>query len=304
MYETTREVVAGLRMNGIDSRMIDIPSANKLFPQGYPQTLDRGAPIADMDWACEADVIVNHSGYDGTPLQKTDQPIVHVAHGRPRSTFLGEKNGGTPVYSYHYRQNGDPRWKAVVTFWPEHVKYLEVMLPDKPIHHVQAPVDLSAWTPSPTDYDFHGKGGAINVVCTDAWRDDIDPFLPLNAFALLARKHPGMKLHLYARQGKSPGFDAIIRRIQDDGNMGELMGWTKGLQEVYRAADVLLTGNTIDTRSVREAMACGCPVIRVDASLDTVSVDFPERESVRAEAEQRFDMAETAKQFKAVLEGI
>lgn len=297
LYETTRELIDGLRKLGVDSRMVE-PGGNKVFPGGYPESEDRGIPVADMEWAKEADILVNHSGYDGTPVAETSQPIIHIAHGRPRSSFLSEVNGGTPIYTYHYNKNYDPRWKAVVTFWPEHEKHLKVMFPDKPVYVVQSPVDLDYWTPGDDSYDFHGNRGQINVVCTDAWRDDVDPFMPLNAFALWARGQKGAKFHLYAVPDNLKGYKALIHRIKSDGNLGELVQWTTRLREVYRAADVMLTGNDIDTRSVREAMACGCPVVRVS--------DFPDiqydSKGVRIEAEMRFDPMNTAIQFKAVLD--
>lgn len=308
LYETTRELVAGLRSRGVDSRLVDPNKAtNKLHPNAAE---DRGAPIADMDWAVTADVIVNHSGYDGTPVAKTEQPIVHVAHGRPRSSFMTEASGGTPIYSYHYQKNADPRFKAVVTFWPEHAPYLEVMFPDKPVHLVQSSVDLEAWKPGPKAYDFRGKAGRINVVISDAWRDDVDPFVPLNVFALWAREMRGAKLHVYGRpQTHKRGWDAILRRIQDDGNLGEVQGWVDGLQHIYRAADFVLTANEIDVRTVREAMACGCPVVRVSSKLNGFRTDIAaardeSREFIRLEAERKFNPAETARQFHQVLEAV
>lgn len=308
LYETTRELVAGLRSRGVDSRLVDPNKAtNKLHPNAAE---DRGAPIADMDWAVTADVIVNHSGYDGTPVAETNQPIVHVAHGRPRSSFMTEASGGTPIYSYHYQKNADPRFKAVVTFWPEHAPYLEVMFPDKPVHLVQSSVDLEAWKPGPKAYDFRGKAGRINVVISDAWRDDVDPFVPLNVFALWAREMRGAKLHVYGRpQTHKRGWDAILRRIQDDGNLGEVQGWVDGLQHIYRAADFVLTANEIDVRTVREAMACGCPVVRVSSKLNGFRTDIAaardeSREFIRLEAERKFNPAETARQFHQVLEAV
>lgn len=306
LYETTRDLVAGLRARGVDSRMVDpTREKNPLHPKADE---DRGAPIAGMEWASQADMIVNHSGL-GDELEKAAQPIIHVAHGRPRSSFLMEASGGTPIFSYHYSKNRDERFKAVVTFWPEHKPYLQVMFPDKPVHVVQSSVDLNAWTPGPAKYDFRGKKGAINVVCSDPWRDDIDPFIPLHAFALWAREMKGAKLHLYGKPAKIPGFAAIIRRIQDDGNMGELQGWVSGLQHIYRSADFVLTANEIDTRTVREAMACGCPVVRVTSKLNGFRTSIAQamdesREVVRLQAEKRFDSRETARQFEQVLRGI
>jgi glycosyltransferase involved in cell wall biosynthesis len=308
LYETTRELVAGLRAQGVDSRMVDpTREKNKLHPAG---TEDRGALFAPMDWALQADVISNHSGYDNTPLEKSHHPVVHVAHGRPRSSFISEAKGSTPIYSYWYQKSKDPRFAAVVTFWPEHEPYLQVMMPDKPIHVVQSSVDLKAWTPDgPSGYGFHGKNGRINIVSTDAFRDDIDPFIPLHAAALWARKAKGVKIHVYAKPAKSKGWDALLRRIQDDGNLGEVCGWTTGLANVYRAANFMITAQDIATRSIRESMACGCPVVRMhdlDHGWEQRMLDglMTNRKGVRHVAEISFNPQETVKQFKAVLEAV
>lgn len=306
LYETTRELVVGLRARGIDARLVDpTRSTNTLHPGG---TEDRGAVFADASWAKTADVLVNHSGL-GKEFEQSPLPVVHIAHGRPRSSFLSEVQGSTPIYSYHYGKNADPRFKAIVTFWPEHEPYLRVMFPSKPIDVVQAPVDLQAWRPDgPTGYTFHGHKGRINVVCTDAWRDDVDPFVVVNAFALWARDIKGAKLHLYGGHPERKGWGALLKRLQDDGTLGERQGWVLGLDHVYRAADLMLTSHVIDTRSIREAMACGCPVVCIPGphltgyrSAFALGLE-QSRDGVRREAERRFDPAITAQQFEAVLE--
>lgn len=307
LYETTRDVVAGLRARGVDARLVDPTRAqNALHPTG---TEDRGAPFADLAWALTADVIVNHSGL-GKELEASPQPIVHVAHGRPRSSFLTEASGSTPIYAYHYAKNRDARFKAIVTFWPEHVPYLQVMFPDKRVAYVQSSVDLAAWSPDgPTGYTFHGKKGRINVVCTDPWREDVDPFVAVNAFAIWAREMKDAKLHLYAAHGEKPGWKSLLRRLADDGTLGEVQPWVSGLAHVYRAASCMVTSHVIATRSVREAMACGCPVVTIPGvvlngvrSTFAAALEMP-RDMVRREAEQRFDPRVTAQQFHDVLKG-
>lgn len=299
LYETTHELVTGLRVLGVDSRLVD-PGGNQVYPDGYPHETERGIPVASMGWAVDADVLVSHSGYDGTPVSKTNQPVIYVAHGRPYNSFMTEVEGGPPIYSYQYNKNKDDRIKSVVTFWPEHVDLHRVMFPDKPVDLVQAPVDLNEWTDGPARYKFNGKGGDINVVCTDSWRQDVGPYLPLNAFALWARENPGAKLHLYAAPKKLKGYSAIIKRIQDDGNMGEIVGWVRGLKEIYRSADLMITGNSIDTRTVREAMACGCPALKVPGDFSGALLQT--RTRTRAQAESWFDPMMTAVQFKRILD--
>lgn len=298
LYETTRELVKNLRDIGVDSRLVDpTKETNALYPEGDE---DRGAPFADVEWARDADIIVSHSGL-GKVLD--GKPYILCAHGRPRHSFLSETSGSTPIYSYYYNENKSKHLDRVVTFWPEHIGYLSVMFPDKPVEVVTAPVDLDAWTPGPKKYDFRGKAGEINVVCTDSWRDDVDPYIPINAFALWAKKHPGAKLHLYAKPKELRGWAALIKRLQDDGVMGELLGWVEGLEHIYRAADFTLTANEIATRTYRESLACGCPVARVNSSLSTLPLDkamIETRESAVLQAQQ-FDSKRTAEEFKRVL---
>jgi len=304
LYETTRELVAALRDANVDSRIYDpTREKNKLYPD---ETDDRGAMFCDLDWAKDADALVNHSGL-GKDLEASDQPVIHMVHGRPRSSFLLEMKGSTPIYSYHYHKAKDKRFKVLVTFWPEHVPYHKVMWPNTPVHAIQPPVDLERWTPDgPSGYNWHGTGGDVNVICTDAWRDDIDPFNAVNAYALFARTQPSIKLHIYGNSKKLGAWAPLLKQIKDDGNLGEVKGWVKGLENVYRAADCLITPHTIYTRSIREAMACGCPVQRVNCDLRTANITIPSRSqrvTVRKDAERLFDPARTAAEFMEIADG-
>ena len=306
LYETTRELVASLRVFGVDSRLVDPDVEGKYGQHGLDE--DRGVPIAGWDWAVDADVLVSHSGFDGTPGAETGQPVVLCCHGRPYNSMMieSESEGKKPIYSYMRRKNCDERVKAVVTFWPEHVDYHRVMFPDKPVHCVQAPVDLIEWCPGPARYDFSGLGGDVNVVYADTLRQDGGLWMPLNVFALWARENPGAKLHLYAiPKGGVGGYMALLRRIKEDGNLGEVRSYiNNGLKEVYRAADMVITGNEIDTRTVREAMACGCPVVKVLDIKDANWMTVDTRNVVRKQAEKRFNPTVSAAQFKKILENL
>jgi glycosyltransferase involved in cell wall biosynthesis len=273
----------------------------------HPRTdADRGAPLErSFQFAYDADLIMNHSGL-GQEAERLDKPMMLVAHGRPRSSFIAEASGGTPIYSYHYAINRDRRYRGVITFWPQHEPYLRVMMPDKPVHVISPPVDLDAWSPNgPATYDFGGCRGEHNVVIADAWRDDVDPYEAVNCFALWARGQKGAKLHIYGQQKRGRGWGALIKRIADDGNMGEWRGWVKGLAHVYRAATMVITPHMIDTRTVREAMACGCPVVRIqDIHLDQSRMAFARtanRARIRTTAESKFNPSRTATELLATI---
>lgn len=306
LYETTRELVAAERALGFDARMYD-PAPTKYYPK-TPE--DRGALLCDKSFLSEADIIIDHSGCDGS-TDGIETPHILVPHGRPRHSFLSERDGGPPIYSYHHRIERTPKYKAVVTFWPEHVGHLRMMFKTKPIYVVPPCVDLKAWTPQgPSGYAFHGKAGAYNVVCCDPWRDDSDPYDVVHAVALAGRAVPGLKLHIYGRQGANEkGWSAIFKQLAEDGIMGECCGWTGGLDNVYRAADLVMTCNSINTRTKRESMACGCPVLAMtgDSERDASAIVANlcgDRQAVRREAERQFNPLNTAKAFLAAIGGV
>jgi len=209
LYETTRELVVALRALGVDSKMVPFCGSKK---DDYCEPEDRGAPITAENYLNEADVIVNHSGLNNEQAA-LGKPIIHVIHGRPRSSFLLEQKGEIKIYSFYRTAGGDPRYKAFVTFWQEHMPFWEVMLPKGKLHSVPAPVDLDAWTPDgPTGYGFHGHKGSINVVCTDVWRADVDPFFIIHGFVEFAKTHPGAKLHLYGGY-REKAWDALLKKV-------------------------------------------------------------------------------------------
>ena len=306
LYETTRELVAAERRMHVDARIYD-PKPTAFYPVGQKE--DRGALLADRSFVDEADLIVDHSGCDGT-TDGLKTPHILVAHGRPRYSFLSEVNGRAPVYSYHYRLEREEKYRAVVTFWPEHVAYLRATFQKTPVLAIPPSVDLTAWSHSgPMGYSFGGKAGAFNLVCTDAWREDVDLFDTLHAAILAAREVNGIRVHIYGKQTSSDrGWSSLWRVMRDAGILGEVHGWVKGLDNVYRVADMLITPQRIYTRSIREAMACGCPVVRCLAGQpdhgSTCIVNMlrriPDRAGIRREAEALFDPMGTARAFLAL----
>lgn len=306
LYETTRELVAGLRRRGVDARIVDPAPVPQYAPKG-PE--DRGALLADFDWGVKADLVVSHSGHDRTPLADTDQPILHVAHGRPASTFLGERNGGAPGLTYQTQRKKHPRYRGAVTFWPEYLPYLRNIWSPKTVWHVPATVDLDYWTPGDTDYDFHGKRGPYNVVMTDPWsREDFTPYHCIHAFRLFASMVPEARLHMFAWDQNKKGITGITNLLGKHG--GIIQPWATNLREAYRAADMLITPHRIYTRSIREAMACGLQVVSgrdchpedVEAFALAMVARKENPRPTRKLAEALFDPATAAEQFQQIAE--
>ena len=189
--------------------------------------------------------------------------MVFALHGRPHSSFRLQKDKVTPVYDLVLAARKNPQVKGFLTFWPEHHTYWVPFLGGKPLAVIAPPVDLKAWSADgPRGYGFHGKRTEINAVVTDVWRKDVDPFHCVSAFRLYARWEAGASLHVYGTDPKTNGLSAILTPLRETRALGEMGGWVKaGLPHVYRAADVVLTPHRIATRTVREAMACGCQVV-------------------------------------------
>jgi len=270
LYETARELVEAERRLGFDARIVD--------PVGKKEAEDRSVPCMLSDWAKDADVLVNHSGFNAE-LERVDVPVIHVAHGIPRSSFLLELGNQQKIYTYLYSRNTQDKIKAVVTFWPEYKEYFELLMPDKPVVVVPPSVDLNTWTPSGLGgYDFGGMKGDINVICPDVWREGYDPFHVVNAFLLFALQHPEInaKLHIYGASKNRRGWDTLFQIAKDIGCLGEIHGWVSGLWNVYRAADIAITQHRVASRGVRESLACGSTLVAATGNQFTPYTAAPE----------------------------
>lgn len=312
LYETTRELIAVERDLGIDARMVDpapvMADGKPVFPHNGE---DRGVPIVDMEWALTADVIVNHSGVDRTPLQDCPIPVVHVAHGRPLSTWMGERGGAAPGLTWQTQKRNDPRYKAAVTFWPEYEPYMRSIWFPKPIHVVPPPCNLEYWTPGESSHQFGGRRGSYNVVMTDPWsREDSSPYPCIHSFVIFNRYFPDARLHLIAWDGNKKGLTGLTNLLGKGG--GAIMRWSKDVRSIMRAADMLISPHRIYTRSIREAMACGLQVVSgkdchpedIEQFALKMVAKRENPEPTRKMAEALFDPRRTGEQFKGILEGV
>lgn len=304
IYETSRDFVVALRKLNCDSRIVD--------PITQSRGEERGVPLEDWSFAEEADVIVSHSGL-GEAFANTQKPVIHILHGRPRSTFLLEQSGELAVLSYIKKIQSDSRFKAFVTLWPEYEYYWSAFVPPEKLRVIRAPVNLDEWSPDgPRGYKFNGHRATTNIVISDVWRGDIDPFNVIMAYKLFAKDRPEVKLHIYAEPQRGTGWPIVKETIAN--RLGETAGFIIGLDNVYRAADALITPHKIATRTVREALACGCTVVMGSGQDYTPFVADPDniadfakqiqlailngdRRANRASAVRNFDSGKSALEF-------
>ncbi len=298
LYETANELIGAELKLGVT-----VTVANPLRPRKR-----------DVEALQKCDLIVDHSGLTGD-MWKANKPIIHVRHGRPHSTFLMEEQGGKKIYSF--LRNSRKRYKAVVTFWKSHVPYLELMFDRKDISVITAPVNLEKWCPGGPVHDFGENRGEFNIVCADIFRRDEDPFHVLSACGLLPE---GFKVHLAGLKGGiNSATTALVGSLGR--NRGSMFNWISGLPLLYRAADLVISPHKIATRAIREAMACGTPVLadlgnphasQVADAHDSSCFSWAIQDilklrtipSAREYAMKNFNPQDSAKEFLAVAETV
>ncbi len=234
LYETANDLISAERELGVDVIVVD--------------------PMQDKKVRPDCDVIVDHSGLSDD-MWKSGTPVIHVRHGRPHSTFLIQEQGGRKVFSF--LRSGRNRYARVVTFWQQHVPYLKLLFDRKDIDCLPPPVNLKRWVPDGPSHDFKGNRGVFNLLCTDIFRQDEDPFHVLTACGLLPKE---FKIHVAGLKGGiNLATNTLITSIGE--NRGSMFDWIKNLDYLYRAVDLVISPHKIATRAIRESMACGTPVI-------------------------------------------
>ena len=353
LYETVRELAWAERKLGINARIFDprpyqrdvigkkklqvkdveCPKCKVKFQLPITQSDiqfrppawagDRGVCIVPLEEALKSDILVSHSGLEKTQFGESKIPRIHVAHGRPNSSYRLERTRQSPIYKSYHEMSGDDRWKVMITLWPGYEHFLKLLFPRVVV--MNAFVDLDFWKPLETKFDFDGKTSEVNIVTTDIWRMDKDPFWAIHAFAMFAENCPGAKLHIYGLTGPPEGRNTLLECLDERGILGDVKPMVNYLRDVYNAADVLVTPHKIATRVVREALACGTQVVAgagnpytpytadiedLPTMVNTIERAYGNRIANKANrikenrkmAEQSFNIWDTAKEFIKLFE--
>jgi glycosyltransferase involved in cell wall biosynthesis len=315
LYATARDLILGERLAGVEAELIDdrLDKEQKNFIGGKVLTGD-GITTKPLEYWKEADILVRH-GYIPKEIEQSGKPIINCLHGRPESSYYLSLYEGKHLHHLFDEMDNNPNYKYFVTFWPEYVEEFNWQFPNK-VKLIQAPVDLNKYSPEGEKFDWGEKNGTFNILVADIWRDDVKPYNTIIACAKYIKKYnPTAKLHIIGLEKLKHGaLHRFLRILREQNVLGYVAGIMKEPEKYFRAADIVVTNHIIDTRVVREAMACGCPVVKADKNyLDTdlfarhinCEVDnlFP-RCYIRSQAEERFDYKKSGQQMKKIFEEI
>lgn len=263
-YATVKDLITAERKLGIDAGFIDSDACgacNHWFSNSGRE--DGSLKTYPSDWAKDADILIRHTALP-QEFMELGIPIILCLHGRPESSFLLEEQRTAPIISFLTEVANDERYKAFVTFWEEHTIHWSSLLPKDKIHYVPAMVDTDLFSPAGAKLNYGNDGGSPNIMIADLWRTDTTPFNVLYAAMRFRQLQdtPKARLQVFGLPEAKPGAIAVVARVlKDSGLWGKAFTTYTKMAGAYRAADILITPHHIATRVIREALACGLPIV-------------------------------------------
>lgn len=258
-FSTIIDLIKAERQQGIDAYFVDCGRDHKAVCRVnfvYDDII-----CSDPMEAFDADVLVRHSVIP-PEIEALEKPSLMMLHGRPENSFLLEFQEKLPIYSIVYDRKFKKHYKAFVTFWKPFKFHWELFVENHKVFYVPAMVDIKKYSPGGKKFDFGPKGGRPNIVCVDIWREDTTPYNVMHAAMKFIKERCSQgRLHVFGLPANVKILDQYIGVLGQNRLIGHAWGKVDFLDEVYRAADILVTPHVIATRVVREAMACGCPIV-------------------------------------------
>lgn len=265
IHSAARDLIFAERSVGIESNYIDYGSEpDCTFSRVW--LTDGKITTVSPDWAInEADIIVHHSAIP-PKVRDTKKPIVFYLHARPEYSFIldWKQKCGCMRAEISYTKN--PQYKKFLTFWSGYKDIWESIFGGRTVDYVSPPIDSKNFSVEGKKYEFKPKEqGQPNILICDMWREDITPFNTIFAAIKFAKEQcPTAKIHVMAlpTPGKNnPVIDPLFANLRKSGYIGKLAVVVKNLDEIMRAADILVSPVGIETRISLEAAACGLSIV-------------------------------------------
>lgn len=282
LYEAARDMIIADRMMGHDSHLIDTGPVSEggVHTPGKPGQIDeRGGTVVktdELEIINYADIIVAHTGIPDEWIVKTQAPIIWILHGRPAACFKPEMFGRGISYTLMHEVCQWPRVKYAVTFWPYHIDYWKVIIPEEKIVCFNyPPIDETRFSDKGYVYDFAGKTTKFNMVVSESLRDDVDIFDLMHGIIKYSKNDKNFTVHLFGIDPPQSCWEFILKELRVAGVLGVVWQRRTNMEEVYRGADLLVSPHTIVTRSIGEALCCNVPVLaNLNCSIATWNTDM------------------------------
>lgn len=274
MYETVRELIAAEnQIEGVLAGLCETPSPEA--PQSVVKRAAEGGRVdpfheelrtQDWGWAMKwADIHMIHTTMSNRVAEL--KPKAFFAHGTCEACLDNELLPGDKRKSFTSTVNWIERFEASFVTSKRAEKLWSVFdhCGDK-IHRVTKGIDLSWWQRSPTKQDLDGEP---SILYGEIWRNIKHPLYLLYAVNDLYKENKEIRLNVWGANIQVAVWKEIIERAYFSNFLGKqgVRGIVDYPEHYYTRGDVYF-GSAIYgdlSRSMQEAMACGCPVVTWDS---------------------------------------
>ena len=256
-------------LSGHDVDVVDTGLDGGAIPGKPGQKDERGGSIIEtvhQDTSDDADVLIAHSGVPDPWISHNQAPVIWVLHGRPKACFSPEQFGRGHSYTLMANIAKWPRVKAMTSFWPDHTPFWKPIIPEEKLRCMPAPpVDNKRFSPDGPLFDFETIKDKFNVVICESWREDVDIYELAHGAIEMAKETNGeVKFTFFSMEGKATCWNFLKDELKRLDALGWIWDRRTNMQEVYRAADLILSPQKITTRTICEPLCCGTPVLADD----------------------------------------
>jgi glycosyltransferase involved in cell wall biosynthesis len=258
LYEHAKDQIRAERLAGIDAQAIDYRIVDNKEVAGEIKA-DNWLTSVSLDWLKDADINVIHSGI--LEREKSKRPNILILHGRPEYAFQLALLRGNSHYQEYNSYKWDERY-SFVTFWPEHQFTWSMVFPQHKMHYVPAFIDTDRFNPTGDIIGLTEKG-SFNILLADVWREDVTPYNVSLAVAQFIKTYcPDARMHIIGLHHFSKSaVQGHLGMLKDNNVLGDCGSMIPNTEKMYRACDLMASPQVIATRSIREAMSCGCMVV-------------------------------------------
>ena len=262
MYHTTKDIIVGQRALGIDCAFIDAiePTAKT----------DGQFRCESHHYADSADIYMMHLAVQ-EPYQSDGTPMVIALHGHPlysmQTELYGLEEGNAKPFStiLNFFRRTTPTW--FITLWGEdqgdYWAALDGVRGKPRVRSIPRGIDFGdTFTMDGPTRELEGDPV---ILIADQFRYFKDALPSLWGAYHYWLQNPRARVYMYAwppvNSRERDCLDLWIQSSNLHQAVGGVFEIVDYLPEVYRAADVLISTVTCESRVVVEAQACGCAVI-------------------------------------------